>query len=487
MRVAPFTKSKIRLMKKAPIVSSQAQRGICFLYVFSKKQQIPLPRLRDRHDGCPSHQPTRSGCWPQLRLRVFLFGLALVTCRGGFAQESAESSAEHVSSTDTPEAHLGAGYEDLKNNRFEAATREFRAALALDPKLVLQAEFPLAVSLFELHQTEEARREFEAVRHAAGDHPNIEYYLGRLDLTEGKLDAAILELNKAAANPPFPDTAYYLGYTYLKRQDLTQAEQWLRKAAEAAPRDPAVQYQLGLLYSKTGRKEEAQEAYSKSEQLRQRDTEVDKLRLDCKQRLDEGPLETARAICDQLFDPDDAEKLTMLGTTYGQHGLYAEALRPLRRAAELSPGSPQMQYNLAFDYFQLKRYAEARQPLAKAVVRWPDLYPLNALFGVVLYNLGEELPAYDALRRAYELNPRDPGTADILYRVTLSLAQKGLTSKQYAASLRYLSEAAKLRPQEPEPHRLLAQIYDVTGQQAEAAEERRQLERLVPAGGAHPN
>jgi len=146
-----------------------------------------------------------------------------------------------------------------------------------------------------------------------------------------------------------------------------------------------------------------------------------------------------------------------------------------------------MQYNLAFDYFQLKRYAEAREPLAKAVARWPDLYPLNALFGAVLYNLGEELSAYEALRRAYELNPRDPATADILYRVTLSLAQKNLTSKQYVVSLRYLSEAAGLRPKEPEPHRLLAQIYDLTGQQAEAAEERRQLERLVPAASAHPN
>jgi tetratricopeptide (TPR) repeat protein len=429
----------------------------------------------------------RNRCGSPSKLRGFLLVLALVTCRFGFAQDRARSPAGHVSSTDTPEAHVGAGYEDLKNNRFEAAAREFRAALALNPRLVLQAEFPLAVSLFELHQTEEARQEFEAVRRASGDHPNIEYYLGRLDLTEGKLDAAILELNKAAANPPFPDTAYYLGYAYLKRQDLTMAEEWLRRAAEAAPRDPAVQYQLGLLYSKAGRREEAQEAYSKSEQLRQRDAETDKLRLECKQRLDQGPLDAARPTCDQLFDPDDAEKLTMLGTIYGQHGFYSEALKPLRRAAELSPGSPQMQYNLAFDYFQLRRYAEAREPLAKAAARWPDLYPLNALLGAVLYNLGEEPGAYEALHRAYELNPRDSGTMDILYHVTLGLAQKNLASKQYVASLRYLSEAARLRPQEPEPHRLLAQIYEITGQQTEAAEERRQLERLVPPGNTHPN
>jgi tetratricopeptide (TPR) repeat protein len=366
----------------------------------------------------------------------------------------------------------------LKNSRFEAAAREFRAALALDPKLVLQARFPLAVSLFELHQTEEARREFEAVRRDTGDHPNVAYYLGRLDLSEGKLDTAIAELNKAAAKPPFPDAAYYLGYAYLKRGDLASAEKWLRKAAEATPRDPAVQYQLGSLYSKAGRKDEAEQAYARSEQLRRRDAEVDKLRLDCKQKLDVGSLDDARPVCDRLFDPDDAEKLTMLGTVYGEHGYYQQALEPLSRAARLSPNSPQMQYNLAFDYFQLHRYREAREPLTKALERWPDLYPLNALLGAVLDKLGEELRAYEALHHAHELNPRDQGTADSLYEVILSLAQTNLAGKRYAASLRYLREAAKLRPEQPEPHHLLAQVYEVTGRRAEAAEERRQLERL---------
>ncbi len=417
---------------------------------------------------------------PRTRLRLlgFLLGLLFVTGRARLAQDHAEKPSGRAGPDDTPEAHLGAGYEDLKNDRFEAAGREFRAALALNPKLVLQARFPLAVSLFELHRTEEARREFEAVRRDAGNHPNVDYYLGRLDMTDGKLDTAIRELNKAAAQPPFPDTAYYLGYAYLKRHDLALAEKWLRRAAESAPRDSVIQNRLGLLYSEAGRKEEAQRAYARSEQLRRRDAEVHKLRLNCIQKLDRSSLDDARPTCEQLFDPDDVEKLTMLGTIFGEHGDYAEALKPLRRAAQLSPNSPQMQYNLALDYSRLKRYAEAREPLAKAVARWPDLYPLNALLGAVLDNLGEERPAYDAFRHAHELNPQDPETAASLYKVSLSLAQKSLASKQYAASQRYLSEAAKLRPQEPAPHRLLAEIYDATGQSVEAAEQRRLFERL---------
>jgi Tfp pilus assembly protein PilF len=53
--------------------------------------------------------------------------------------------------TDAPEIHLGKGYDALKRGRYDDAVSEFRAALRLDPKLVLRARFPLAVALFELN------------------------------------------------------------------------------------------------------------------------------------------------------------------------------------------------------------------------------------------------------------------------------------------------------------------------------------------------
>ena len=429
----------------------------------------------------------RSCSWARLVLLKSLLLLVPTICRVGFAQDPNDNPATTSTPADTPQVHLGAGYEDLKDNRYEAAAREFSAALALDPKLIMQAQFPLAVALFELHQNDASRHEFEAVRREAGDHLNIEYYLGRIDLIEGKLDAAIQELNKAVAQPPFPDTAYHLGSAYLKRHDLASAEKWLNQAAELAPRDSEVQYRLGLLYTQAGRKEEAERAYARSDQLKKRDAEVDKLRLDCAQRLDHGSLEDARPVCEQLYDPDDTDKLTILGTLYGEHRDYAEALRPLRRAAELNPNSPQTQYNLAYDYAQLHRYGEAREPLAKAVERWPDLFPLNALFGAVLYNLGEESLAYQALHHAHELNPQDSATVESLYHVTFNLAQESVASKQYAAALRYLSEAARLRPQDPDPHGVLSEAYDATGRRAEAAEERRQRDRLAAQRDAPSN
>jgi tetratricopeptide (TPR) repeat protein len=137
-----------------------------------------------------------------------------------------------------------------------------------------------------------------------------------------------------------------------------------------------------------------------------------------------------------------------------------------------------MQYNLAFTYYRMNRFQEARTPLVKAIERWPDLFPLKALYGAVLSELGEDLPAYQALRGAHEINPQDPGTAELLFRTTLGLARKSQAAREFPESLRYFEEAAKLRPGDAEPHQGKAEVYTLMGRTAEAAEEQKQAERL---------
>jgi tetratricopeptide (TPR) repeat protein len=390
---------------------------------------------------------------------------------------------QEAPAAETADAHLGKGYDALRQDQYDVAVSEFRAALQLDPSLVLRARFPLAVALFELHKPDEARREFEAVRQETGDHPNILYYLGRLDLEDRNFDSAVKLLSEAAAKPPFPDTAYYLGYAYFKQGDLPSAEKWLLKAAEMNSRDARVQFQLGMVYRKEGREEEAKKALALSDEMRKRDDKESQLRLECGKKLDQGLREEAHAICEQLYDPNNADKLTELGSIYGQHGDLQAALKPLRRAAELAPQSPQTQYNLALTYFQLNQFTEARAALAGTIKRWPDLFPLNALYGAVLLKLGEDASAYQVLRHAYQLNPQDSANADLLYHAALTLAKKSQSVKQYSDSLSFLDQAAKLKPQEPEPHRRMAELYTRMGRPARATAEREEAARLGSDAG----
>jgi protein O-GlcNAc transferase len=419
---------------------------------------------------------------PQLTARrrtwevLLLAPLLAVTATSAPSQVGPGAESAH---SESPDAHLGRAYQALKDDKYELAATEFRAALKLDPKLTLRARFPLAVALFEMKKTGDARQEFESVRREVGENPNLSYYLGRIDLDELNFESAIQNLNRAAAKPPFPDTAYYLGFAYFKQGDLESAEKWLNEAARATPHDARVQYQLALVYRKQGRQEQAKQAMAQSAGQRQSDSNQSQLRLACAQKLDQGPREEARALCEQLYDPDNAEKLTELGTIYGQHGDTEDALKPLRRAAELAPQSPQMQYNLALAHYQLNQFEEARTPLSQAVTRWPDIFQLAALYGAVLMKLGEDVAAYEALRHAHELNAQDAATGDLLFLTTFALGRKAQGARQYPEALRYLREAVKLKPQEPAPHRGLADVYNLTGRTAEAAAELQESERLA--------
>jgi len=418
---------------------------------------------------------------PTIGRVVVLCSISLILSAASETKAESQSAPAAPTEADTPEAHLGKGYDALKQDMYEPAVTEFRAALQLDPTLTLRARFPLAVALFELHKSDEARRELEAVRHEVGDHPNVLYYLGRLDLADRNFEGAIRNLKQAAEakpKPPFPDAAYYLGFAYFKHGDLATAEEWLKKAARLNPNDDRVPYQLGFVYRKEGREEEAKRALAASEGLRRRDDNESQLRTECGKKLDQGPRDEARTFCEQLYAPDDANKLTALGTLYGQHGDVEAALRPFRRAAELSPTSPQMQYNLALTYYQLKRFEEARAPLATIIEQWPDLFQLNALYGAVLVKLNEDLQAYQALHHAQQLNPQDTGTTDLLYDITLALARKSQSAGQYTHSLQYLEEAARLRSRAPEPHRRLSEIYALMNHPVQAAAEQSEADRL---------
>jgi Flp pilus assembly protein TadD len=394
-------------------------------------------------------------------------------------QASAPLPLAHHSppAADSPEAHVGKGYEYIKDERYQEAAKEFQAALALNPALP-RARYQLAICYFALGQRREARGEFERLRQETAGGSGVAYYLGRLDLLDGDPESAIRRLQSVVAEPPFPDTAYYLGSAYREKGDLKSAETWLRKAAEMEPRDFRIYDHLARVYQKAGRRQEAEQAYARSSELREYYNEATHQAVDCSNELETQPLEKARLACEKLFQPDDPDKLTTLGMLYGQHGKYAEALPPLERAAKIDPDSSEIQHNLGLTYFRLRRYAAARDPLEKAVALRPDFFGSNALLGATLYTLGDDEAAYRVLDHAHQLNPQDLDTVSLLFKVATLLGQKTYAKKQYAPCLGYLKKAAALQPADADVHRRLAELYTLLGQRAQAEFESREAVRL---------
>jgi len=59
---------------------------------------------------------------------------------------------------------------------------------------------------------------------------------------------------------------------------------------------------------------------------------------------------------------------------------------------------------------------------------------------------------------AHQLKPDDSDTIELLFRVSVILANKSAAAADYVASLKFLNTAAGLRPGSPDIERRLAEI-----------------------------
>lgn len=320
------------------------------------------------------------------------------------------------------DAHLSRGTQLMQQQLFDAAASEFEQALKVHPSDP-RAHFQYAVCLLSLGRNDESRSEFEQVRKLAGDSRYVTYYLGRLDLLANDYASAIKRLSSVAEKPPFPDTAFYLGVAYISNDDVTDGIKWLESAAKAMPNDYRVHYRLARAYSTAGRQQDAAREYKLYDQLLSEHKNTETEARACTEALRTQP-QTAHDVCQKMFDPNDPEKLTLLGQLYGEAGAYEPALDPLKRAVQLDPKSYEAWHNLGLTYFRLQKYADARTPLEKAVALRPEVYGSVVMLGATLYMLGDDDAALPVLEHAHRLNPRDAQTEEVLKKLRAAHAKK---------------------------------------------------------------
>jgi Flp pilus assembly protein TadD len=316
----------------------------------------------------------------------------------------------------TIEAHIGRGTQLMQEQLFGAAAGEFEQAVAVSPKNP-RAHFQFAVCLLALGRNEEARRQFEDVQQLGGKSRYVTYYLGRLDLLSNNYAQAIKRLASVVQDPPFPDAAFHLGVAYVSSGNDVEGVRWLERALKLLPDDYRVHYRLARAYSSAGREQEADREYTLYTQFRNEHKNTEADARACAGALRTQPPTSAREICHRIYDPNDADKLTLLGQLFGDAGVFAEALDPLTRAVQLDPKSFEAWHNLGVTYFRLERYSEARAPLETAVALRPEFYGSVVLLGATLYMLGDDAAALPVLEHAHRLNPADTQTTAVLEKL----------------------------------------------------------------------
>ena len=337
----------------------------------------------------------------------WLFILGLAVGLGGAPVQAQQTAVD---------AHLGRGEQLMRRQLFDEAAVELEQAVGEHPA-DKRVRFQYAVCLISLGRNEEARTQFDRVRKEGGESRFITYYLGRLDLLSNDYASAIKRLGSIAENPPFPDTAFHLGVAYVSLGDLEKGTKWLERAARLQPGNYRVHYRLARAYSSGGRTEAASHEYDLYTKLLNDHKGTESAVRACAEALRTQPIQSAIETCHRVYDPNDPEKLTLLGQLYGDGGAFEQALDPLQRATQIDPNSYEAWQNLGLTYFRLKRYPEAEAPLEKATALRPEAYASLVMLGAELYLLGKDDAALPVLEHANRLNPADLETADVLNKL----------------------------------------------------------------------
>lgn len=424
-----------------------------------------------------------------------------------------------------PQTHvlIGRAYRDA--SEYERARAELRAALRQDPN-VRRAHYYLGMVILSEAATdptrlEKAEPEFRAELDIAPRDPLANDQLGIVLLEAGRPAEALPFLETAAREEARSRYLQDLGRGQLALDRPAEGAASLRRALELAVEERAgdaelerIHYQLGRALRMLGQKEEAATHLAEAGRLRasRRDASLEEGARSVD--ADRWPLDEIAALAD-LTPPERAELESRvragLARAYFNLGVletqdpdvadasdrFVRAASFFESAAEVDPDFPQVQVSLGVAYFNAGRFAEAVDPLTRAVAADPANAGLRRMLALSSINTraweeaarllkdDPELDSDDSLRAAYALAlVRCRRGAEAEKVLTSLLADQGASAElrvllgqaytqqeKYDLAIESLERALELDPGAAEAHRTLGVAFLRQGhlEKAEAA------------------
>ncbi len=305
------------------------------------------------------------------------------------------------------------------------------------------------------------------------------YILGRGYLADlhrkGNIDFAIQQFEKAVKEDPSYALAYAgLGEAYWRKYELTKDLQWTGKATGCCFRAVELNSQLlqvrmtlALIYTGTGRYEEAVSAYQAILEKDASNIEAQRglasTYKSCK-RYDEAEKAYKRAID---LKPSYWAGHSDLGGFYFFRKRYADAVEEYKRVVDLTPDNAGGFSGLGASYYELERYGEAEDAFKKSIAIEPTyrLYSNLATLYIARKQFNSAIPVYE---RALALNDRD-------YRVWANLAsayywtgQRDSARRRFETAIKIAEAQRSVNPQDATVLSQLADYYSMVGKNAEA-------------------
>jgi tetratricopeptide (TPR) repeat protein len=157
----------------------------------------------------------------------------------------------------------------LEQFKAKDAVDSFTRALQLQPDLLI-ARINLSIALYYLPDSASAKREAEKALAQNQNAPQPHYILALTARSENQFDLALAEFGKVLkVDPDDAGANVNAGQIFVQQKKYPEAITAFRRALASEPYNETALYNLGLLLTRTGKKEEGQQLIQKFQQFRQ--------------------------------------------------------------------------------------------------------------------------------------------------------------------------------------------------------------------------
>jgi arylsulfatase A-like enzyme len=197
-------------------------------------------------------------------------------------------------------------------------------------------------------------------------------------------------------------------------------------------------------------------------------------------KMEEGQYDEAITDLRDLVtrEPDTPGVYFDLGSALVHEGRYQEAVPFLHTAAEKFPDSASPHYELGLALSELGQLEAALREMQAAVVCQPSSANLHFVVANLRTRLQQMPEAMKEYEKTLELDPNH-------FDANLTYGRLLFLQGHPDAALAKLIRAVKVKPESPEAHLALADVYDELGQTVKAGSERAAFERLLKAANQH--